>query len=182
VSKRGIRNRGVIAVAREASSGRAVDVAGFVSALQEHDSVLRAFAYRLVAADVDDVLQAAYLAAFRALPGFRGDSSLLTWLHRIVYTTALNHLRSVRRQRQDESPKEVGETADVAESTAVRVDLARALEALAIDQRAVLLLVDGAGYSYSEAATVLGVEVGTIASRLSRARRNVRMALSEKEL
>lgn len=157
----------------------AAGVAEFVALLRTHDDVLRAFAYRLVGADVDDVLQAAYLAAFRALPEFRGDASLQTWLHRIVYTTGVNHLRSNRRRSEHEQRSSiVSESADVADVAVAHVDLNRAIDALTVDQRAVLLLVDGAGFSYTEAAEILGIEVGTIASRLSRARHSVRSELT----
>ena len=63
---------------------------------------------------------------------------------------------------------------DVAGDVSARVDLARVVDALPVDQRAVLVLVDGQGFSYEEASVVLGVGVGTIASRLSRARTRVR--------
>jgi RNA polymerase sigma-70 factor (ECF subfamily) len=62
-----------------------------------------------------------------------------------------------------------------------RTDLARALAALPVDQRVVVLLVDAEGLDYDTAAAVLGVAAGTIASRLSRARAALRNALSEGE-
>ena len=157
-------------------------VAAFEAVLRDQDGQLRAFAYRLVGADVDDVLQVAYLSAFRAMPTFRGDSSLSSWMHRIVYTTAMNHARGNRRQRRHDQFGAVGEIGgDFAAGISTRLDLAKALSQLPGDQRAALLLVDGQGFSYDDAAEVLGVNAGTIASRLNRARVRVRALLDEGE-
>ena len=150
-------------------------VAAFEAMVRSHDASLRRFGFRLVGGDIDDVLQTAYLAAFRAMDEFRGESSSGTWLHRIVYTSALNHLRSRRRSmRREELAAGTTLGSDVAGDVSARVDLARVVDALPVDQRAVLVLVDGQGFSYEEASVVLGVGVGTIASRLSRARTRVR--------
>ncbi len=153
-------------------------VAEFEATVREHDDALRGFAYRLVGRDLDDVMQVAYLAAFRALPSFRHDSSVSTWLHRIVYTTALNHVRANRRRlhRDNWSGRRAAAT-DLATAVSDRLDIARALGQLPVEQRSALLLVDGQGFSYDEAAAVLGVAAGTIASRLSRARAHVRAVL-----
>ena len=112
------------------------------------------------------------------MPQFRGESSLSSWLHRIVYTTAINHIRShERRVRRDElgALRESGD--DFAVETASRLDLEAALSRIPVDQRAALLLVDVQGFSYDDAARILGVAPGTVASRLSRARGVVRAAL-----
>ena len=155
-------------------------VAAFEAVIRAQDAQLRGFAQRLVGGDVDDVMQVAYLAAFRAMPSFRGDASMSSWLHRIGYTTALNQVRtSGRRRRHDEfgAVAEIG--GDMAAGVSGRVDLSRALAQLPIDQCAALLLVDGQGFSYDEAAVVLGVNAGTVASRLSRARAQVRVLLGD---
>ncbi|HEY4334018.1 MAG TPA: sigma-70 family RNA polymerase sigma factor [Ilumatobacteraceae bacterium] len=153
-------------------------VADFESLVRVHDGALRAFAYRLVGRECDDVLQVAYIAAFRALPGFRDESAVSTWLHRIVYTTAMNHLRSRRRRlhRDDAAIDDVVRD-DVAVFVSNRVDVARALARLPLDQRAALLLVDAQGFSYDDAARVLDVAPGTVASRLNRARHRLRELL-----
>ena len=156
-------------------------VARFEAVLAEHDAGLRAFVYRLVGSDVDDVLQDAYLAAFRALPAFRGEAALRTWLHRIAYTTALNALRSRSRRLQRDDRNVLAGGVDEAATAAHRVDLERALAKLTVEARSVLILVDAQGFSYDEVAQVLGVAAGTVASRLHRARERVRAAMQEGE-
>jgi RNA polymerase sigma-70 factor (ECF subfamily) len=153
----------------------------FAQLVAENDRTLRALAFRLLGdrAAMDDVLQEAYVKAFRALPRFRGDAAAGTWLYRIVYNACLDHLR--RERRAAELPLEAvpePSAPDPGEAAAQREALAAALAALAPDQRAAVLLVDAEGFDYIAAARVLGVRVGTLASRLSRARASLRRALA----
>lgn len=139
---------------------------------------MRAVVYRLVGDDVDDVMQSAYVRAFRGWPTFAGRSAPSTWLYSIAVRTALDHLRA--RQRAVRSVSRLTNAAaveDAAVTASESVDLARALQLLPAEQRVVLLLIDGQGFSHDDAATTLGVPVGTIGSRLSRARAAMRDAL-----
>jgi RNA polymerase sigma-70 factor (ECF subfamily) len=179
-------NRGVagqrgdadVELATKAASG---DQLAFVEILRRYDSDLRRLAFRMLGDrdEMDDVLQEAYLKAFASIRGFRGAASLRTWLYRIVYNTGLDQLR--RRRRQPEKRYVNAVTRDPSEQTDLRLSLAEALAALPPEERAVVLLVDAEGLSYEEAAEVVGVAVGTIASRLSRARAALRRALREPE-
>lgn len=155
------------------------DAVVFTAMLREHDPSLRGVAWRLVGEDLDDVMQTAYLRAFRAWPTFRGECAVRTWLHRIVYTTAIDHLRGRARQRgvadlfgRLEPDTFVDVVADD------RLDLTAALSRLDPVERAVLVLVDVEQMTYRDAAAVLGVPEGTIGSRLHRARRALRRQLS----
>lgn len=154
----------------------------FEQVIRAADPSIRFVIARLVGGDTDDVLQAAYLKAFRAWSGFRGESSAATWLHRIAYTTAIDHLR--QRQRRPVTVTDAGaladdrRLADIASSAVQHLDLAAGLAALSADQRAVLLLVDAQGFSHADAASVLGVPSGTIASRIHRARIALRAVLT----
>ena len=135
---------------------------------------------------MDDALQEAYVKAFRALPGFREDAGLGTWLYSITYRACVDLQRREGRHRPDRRRPDAGPgppatAADPATTAAARTDLARALAALPVDQRAAVLLVDAEGLDYDAAASVLGVAPGTIASRLSRARAALRAALAEGE-
>jgi len=156
----------------------------FWSLVQPHDQALRALAYRLVGDRhlMDDVLQEAYLKAFRALPSLRGTEALGSWLYRIVYNAAMDQLR---RRRQVLPLDEVSDRPDPApdpgEVAAGRQDLAAALDALPPQMRAAVILVDAEGMSYEEAGAIIGVPKGTVASRLSRAREVLRQSLGNTE-
>jgi RNA polymerase sigma-70 factor (ECF subfamily) len=152
----------------------------FWSLVEPHDRGLRALAYRLVGDRhlMDDVLQEAYLKAFRALPSLRGREALGTWLRRIVYNAAMHHLRGRSRVLPlEEVPDRPDPAPDPADVAVGRRDLAAALTALPTDMRAAVLLVDAEGLSYEEAGAIIGVPKGTVASRLSRAREILRRAL-----
>lgn len=166
---------------------RAGDVDAFESLVRDHDDHMRAVAYRMLGTRdaMDDALQDAYVRAFRAIGSFRGDARFSTWLHRIVTTTCIDHLRRRQRRREDALPDDRDRASgslpaadgDPAGSAMRRTDLGRALDRLPADQRAALLLVDAEGYSYDEAAEMLGVAAGTISSRLTRARATMRTFL-----
>ncbi|MGI8810588.1 MAG: RNA polymerase sigma factor [Acidimicrobiales bacterium] len=159
----------------------APDCAPFVELLAAHDRQLRALALRILGDPglVDDALQEAYLRAFRALPRFRGESSLATWLHRIVHNVCIDEHRRRRRRAEvpfDEGSHE-GEPADAADLGVERSDLSAGLAGLPYEQRATIVLVDGYGLNYAAVADMLGVPVGTVGSRAFRARIVLRQAL-----
>jgi RNA polymerase sigma-70 factor (ECF subfamily) len=158
-----------------------VDAERFADLVAEHDRPLRALAFRLLGDRdaMDDVLQEAYANAFRALPRFRGEAATGTWLYRIVYNACLDELRRARRAVELSLENAVPASApDPGDAAARREALAAALAALGPDQRAAVLLVDAEGFDYPSAASVLGIRVGTLASRLSRARASLRRALA----
>ncbi len=125
-----------------------------------------------------DALQDAMISAFRQASGFRGDSAVTTWLHRIVVNACLDRLR--RRAARpsvgglDEramdvlSPGPAGP--DAAASAETSLDVRSALRTLPPDQQAVLVLVDMLGYSVADAAAVLDISPGTVKSRCARGR------------
>jgi RNA polymerase sigma-70 factor, ECF subfamily len=160
---------------------RRADAVAFIDLVEAHDLSLRRVAFRLLGDPdaMDDVLQEAYLKAFRSLPRFRGRSTHATWLYRIVYNACLDELRRRRTNRTVPLDLATAEEAeDPFDAVAGRSALADALASLPPDQRAVVLLVDADSFDYRAAADVLGVEVGTIASRLNRARAALRHTLS----
>ncbi len=151
------------------------DHAAFARIVEHYDDGLRALAYRLLGDRhrMDDVLQEAYVRAFRALPRFRGEARLGTWLYRIVYNACLDELKAASRSRElpladVADRREVGP--GVAEAVVNRSSLAAALAGLAPEDRAAVILVDAQGFDYRSAGRVLGVPEGTVASRLNRAR------------
>jgi RNA polymerase sigma-70 factor (ECF subfamily) len=129
---------------------------------------------------MDDVLQEVYIKAFLALPGFRGRSSLGTWLYRITYTTCIDALRRQRRLSAvpDELALDARDAApDPGDELAERERLSAALGALPPEQRVAVLLVDREGFDYRTVAEILDVPFGTAASRVSAARHALRRAL-----
>jgi RNA polymerase sigma-70 factor (ECF subfamily) len=164
--------------------GATISRSDFVDLLARHDRQLRALAMRLLGDRelVEDALQEAYLRAFRALPQFRGESSVATWLHRIVHNVCMDELR--RRSRRAESPFDetflatAGTDADASDRGVERVDLAAGLADLPAEQRAAVILVDGYGMGNRAAGEILGVPAGTVGSRAFRARAALRQSLA----
>jgi len=133
---------------------------------------------------VEDLAQETFLRAFRALPRFRGDgrASLATWLVTIATRVALNELR--RRPPHTEYLDTVTESVRIVEAAAVeRHASAQAIERAIADlspaYRGAFLLRELHGLDYGEIAEVLEIDVGTVKSRLSRARAKLREALAE---
>jgi RNA polymerase sigma-70 factor, ECF subfamily len=133
-----------------------------------------------------DALQDALVAAFRRADSYRGDAAVTTWLHRIVVNACLDRLRRRRVRLAEPLPDDLEEYADrgsSATSTGAAADPAdlvvdherraavlAALDTLAPDQRAALVLVDMEGYSVQETAEILECAAGTVKSRCSRGR------------
>ncbi len=139
-----------------------------------------------------DLSQEVFLRVFRTLPQFRGQSTLKTWIYRIVVNQASNRQRWWRRRHRSQQvplddsmsgPGELPESRSFAmpdrvlqqRETADRVWAA--LDRLPFDQRTVIVLREIDGLSYDEIASSTGVAVGTVKSRLARARENLRSVL-----
>jgi RNA polymerase sigma-70 factor (ECF subfamily) len=168
------------------SLARAGDVDAFSRLIDLHDRGLRALAFHLLGDRdrMDDALQEAYLNAFRALPSFQGRSAFGSWLYRIAYNACMDQLRRDLRRGGRVAPLDMAldrpdPAPDPADAAAGRVDLEAALASLSPDLRAIVLLVDAEGMDYAAAAVVLGVPVGTVRSRLHRARTVLRHALDQ---
>ncbi|MFV0526823.1 MAG: RNA polymerase sigma factor [Acidimicrobiales bacterium] len=155
----------------------------FSRLLIEADPQMRALAYSILRDrdEMDDALQIAYLKAFREFGSFEGRSRFSTWLHSIVYRTCIDEIR--RRGRFE--PTDFGQVAYhdelvVSDSTnriGDRDTVEAALDRLSPDQRAAVVLVDMQGFTFADAADIVGVPVGTLASRVSRARAALRSTL-----
>ena len=151
------------------------DEAAFRALYRRHTPALYAFACRLMggeSAEVEDVLQDAWLRAARALGDFGWRSSLRTWLSSIVLNCCRERWRA-RGEVLEESPE-----AAVSVDPGLRVDIEAALAALPPGYRAVLVLHDVEGFTHEEIADRLGIAPGTSKSQLFHARRAVRARLS----
>jgi RNA polymerase sigma-70 factor (ECF subfamily) len=151
-----------------ARAGEPSAQAAFVRATQAE--VWRFVAALVDPASADDLTQETYLRAFRALPDFAGRSSARTWLLGIARRTCADHIRAVTRRRRLEErlvrQRPPVETPD----DAGRYAIAALLRDLPADRRTAFVLTQLVGLSYAEAAEVEGVPVGTIRSRVARAR------------
>jgi RNA polymerase sigma-70 factor (ECF subfamily) len=139
--------------------------------------------------DAEDVVQETFLTAHRSLAEFRGEAAFSTWLHRIAVSRALNHLNraSVRMARDSSSIDEEGvpELAAASSKTPLRAlesrelirRLAGCLEKLPAAWKAVVALRDAEELPYEEIARVLGIELGTVRSRLARARGSLKQCV-----
>ena len=131
-----------------------------------------------------DVAQEAFIKAYRALPNFRGDSAFYTWLYRIAVNTAKNHLVSEgRRSTPGDVDAEVAERYEGGErlrehatpehflcEAEMLAVIRRAIDDLPEDLRTAITLRELEGLSYEEIAEVMGCPIGTVRSRIFRAR------------
>jgi RNA polymerase sigma-70 factor (ECF subfamily) len=140
--------------------------------------------YMRDSSEVQDVTQEAFLKAYRALPRFRGDSAFYTWLYRIAINTVKNHLVAQgRRPPGDDLEAEVAEQMDMGgrlrehatpERELLTDEIARtvqaALDDLPDDLRTAIVLREIEGMSYEEIADAMECPIGTVRSRIFRAR------------
>jgi len=177
------------------------DQQAFETLVRDYGGRLLATARRFVGSEDEarDVVQEAFLAAFRAIDGFAGTALLSTWLHRIVVNAALMKLRSRRRRREEPIdgllPRfdEEGYWADGAapsetatdmliESDQTRALVRKAIDRLPANYRSVLLLRDIEELDTDETASLLGVTPNAVKTRLHRARQALRTLLEREML
>ncbi len=137
--------------------------------------------------DVADVTQEAFIKAYRALPNFRGDSAFYTWLYRIAVNSAKNYLVSQSRKPPasdvDAQEAEFYEGADALHEIAspesklltkeIETALLRAIDRLPDELRVAITLREMEGMSYEEIAQIMSCPVGTVRSRIFRARETI---------
>ena len=166
--------------------------------MQRHNQGLFRVARSIVAdeAEAEDILQESYVRAFAALDGFRGASSLLTWLTRIVINEARGRLRRRRRATVELDQVETAQAAGAAvvafpggqamddpeaaiARAQIRLLIERAIDALPEPFRLVFILREVQECSVEETAELTGIRPETVKTRLHRARRLLRLALNE---
>ena len=156
-------------LALRARAGDPVAQAAFVRATQAE--VWRFAAALVDPGSADDLTQETFLRAFRALPAFEGRSTVRTWLLGIARRACADHLRAVvRRRRLDVRLAAQAWTDGPAPDPAHRLGAADLLRGLSEERRTAFVLTQVLGLSYAEAAAVEDVPVGTIRSRVARAR------------
>ena len=180
------------ALVQRCAAGEEAACADLVS---EHQRMVVQLAMNLLG-DRDEALdlsQEVFFRVFRTIHRFRGGSTLRTWIYRIAVNQARNKHRFWRRRHRadqvslDEHVAAHGEFLSSGDSTPDRVltqkelaaQLQRALDRLPFDQRTAIVLREIDGLSYEEIAYSLGVAIGTVKSRLTRARQALRLELRE---
>jgi RNA polymerase sigma-70 factor, ECF subfamily len=171
------------------------DDAAFADLVAEHQRMVVQLALNLLG-DRDEALdlsQEVFLRVFRTIHSFRGQSSLRTWIYRIAVNQARNRHRFWRRRHRgdqvslDDHVAAHGELSSSGQGTPDRIlaqkelaeRLQSALDHLPFDQRTAIVLREIDGLSYEEIAFSLGVAIGTVKSRLTRARQALRLELRE---
>jgi len=152
-------------------------------------------AYRMLgdSAEASDVVQEIFLKVFRNINGFKGESALKTWIFRIAFSEILNRLRWWKRRHRyatvslDDDQNGNGNGYHVTDSRPTPEQLLqskeqeeaiqKALGKLSSDHRSIIILRDIEGFSYGEIADVLGISIGTVKSRLARARGDLKRSL-----
>ena len=173
-----------LAVVARARKG---DSAAFELLVERYQNQVYRLALRMCgnAHDAEEVAQEAFVAAWKGLPRFRGESKFSTWLYQLTSHAAVDYLRREKRHRglddideqtdlaAEGSPHEAAENAELAGQ------LQAALQSLTPEHRQIFLLRQLQQLSYEEIAQTLGLEAGTVKSRLNRARKQLQQKLSE---
>lgn len=165
------------------------DVNAFEKLVTEYEKSVYAIALRMTgnAEDAADMTQETFIKAYNSLQSFRGDSKFSVWLYRIASNVCLDFLRSRSRKPtvslsvEDDEGEEVElDVADESQSPELLLErgltrdaVRRGLQALPPDYRQILLLREIQGLSYEEIADALRIEVGTVKSRIFRARKRL---------
>lgn len=162
-------------------------------AMEQYGKAAYNFAYRLTRneADASDLTQEAFIRVFRAWKSFVPGTSFLSWIYRIVTNLHRDELRR-RKGRyleeipEDNAPQDFGGDRPMAITpiedyveAQMSESMAKALDALTPEQRAVLVLADIEEYSYQEIAEIVGCSIGTVRSRLHRARGQLRNLITQ---
>ena len=176
-----------------AARAGAGDTAAFEQLVRDHQNRVFSLAFRMVndREEAEDLAQEAFLKAWQGLPSFQGDSSFSTWIYRLTTNVCIDFLRKQKRRRDiepvaslDDGDNPIPEPSDPgldphrqmeqAERSQV---LSRGLRALPDHQRQILVMREISGLSYQEIGAALELDLGTVKSRIARARLALRKIL-----
>lgn len=176
------------------------DHGAFAEIVARYHGKILGFAHKMLrnSADAEEVAQDTFIRAYRGIAGFRGEASLSTWLHRIALNVTRNHYWYFFRRRRHDSlslDSQLGEYPGTTLSECIATAepdpaqdaltsefsalVARCMERLDAPHREILVMRNLRGLAYEEIAQALGLEMGTVKSRIGRARENLRRLLAE---
>lgn len=160
------------------------DLDAFEALVRRHTGIVYAHALRFFGekSAAEDTVQEVFIKVYRAIDTFDERSRFSTWLYRVTRNTCLDQVRAGRRRPQPIDPLEVSSTVpgDLADQVALSTSVEAAMRALAPEDRDALSAIALFGLSYDEASAALGVPVGTVKSRVFRARRSLSATLGLK--
>ena len=168
------------------TSARSGDQAAFALLVEQYRDLVLSLAFQMTgsAADMDDLAQETFFRAYRNLGGFRGEATLKTWLVKIVMNLSSNYRRARKIQVGTDAAEALALTSPAQEqdrrilSDELRGMVRRAVAELPAHYRSVVVLRDFQSLRYEEIAGVLGIPVGTVMSRLAKARGLLRDGLA----
>jgi len=176
---------------------QANDDAAYDELVRTYSASIFHVAYRMLgdSAEASDSVQEIFLKIFRNIGGFKGEAALKTWIFRIALSEILNRLRWWKRRHRyatvslDDQPNGNGSAPaqsvpslsptpeQMLQSKEQEIAIQEALARLSKDHRSIIVLRDIEGFAYNEIADVLGVSIGTVKSRLARARADLKKSL-----
>ncbi len=162
----------------------------FTEIVEQYSDLAYSVAFRMLrnAEDAEDAVQEAYISAFKALPNFKGQSKLSTWIYRIVVNACLMKIRKDKSRAKYISEKDYDDALvydwkndpeEAAVNSELRSTLENGLDQISPDLRAAVVLRDIQGLSTEESAEVLDISIASLKSRLHRARILLRKHLEE---
>ncbi|MHB8917053.1 MAG: RNA polymerase sigma factor [Desulfocucumaceae bacterium] len=172
------------------------DLEAFEELVRRYEARVYTVAYRFMGnhADASDLAQDSFIRAYQALPTFRGDASFATWLYRIASNVCRDEIRRQQRHKKvslDEILSQPGGNPSLAapemspqeclERNETQELVQKQLNALSGEHRLILLMREIQGLSYEEMASALDCTLGTVKSRLNRARQTLRQKMLERK-
>lgn len=176
---------------------RSGDVDAFEMLIKGHERKAFNIAYRFLKnpEDAEDVTQEAFLRAFKNIKKFKGQSSFSTWLYRIINNMCIDFVRAKQNKNTDsidktilydgeelelQIPSNKNDPVEFTESSEISDLMQKLLDELPDEQKMAVVLRDIQGFSYNEIAKITGVGMGTVKSRINRARLALRELIKQK--
>ena len=159
---------------------KAGSLPAFERLYETHGGRMKSVAMNLLgsAADAEDAVQEAFLKVYRSAAGFRGGSSVSTWIYRILVNTCYDLMRKGRRRPESPLPAEIALAPGAEKDHPLRLSIEVALRRLDPKERAVFLLCEVEGFTHREAGGILDVKENTSRTLLFRAKRRLQRELS----